>query len=464
MSRRHEGLTLALLFLAVTASRAATISGRELSIDEAYLAVEAQALLDGGHLYTEIADRKPPIVPYLYAAVFAVQGDASLLGVHILLIFWVFATATALRAIGRRRADPANGGAAAWLFVLASVSFEPDNLAANFELWLLLPAALAVCLAGRGRWSTDLAAGAFVGLAALCKQQGMVTVVPVLAAILSAPRRAAGLTAFAAGLAAPIGAASALVGARGLLFWTVLGNAGYASASFEYAAFAFLGETVPFLACNGALCWLVVRRWRTPPRDLVPWLWLAASAVGTAAGFRFFGHYHLLLLPAACVLAGPAYGALAPRTRRHVTALVVAAAILGAGAGFFRDVIRPPRPHAAIDAHIAAATRAGDRIVVWGHVPEIYWKTGRRPAIRFIHTGFLTGFSAGHNGDTDALATPSAWSWLFEDLAAHPPAIFVDTRMERYPVARYPALLSWIQDHCGAPARLDAMDVYDCRR
>ena len=42
--------------------------------DETFLATQAQVIRDGGSLYEDATDRKPPLVPYLYAATFALVG------------------------------------------------------------------------------------------------------------------------------------------------------------------------------------------------------------------------------------------------------------------------------------------------------------------------------------------------------------------------------------------------------
>ena len=46
--------------------------------DETFLATQAEVLNRGGELYLEAADRKPPLVPYLYALTFSVTGSTSL--------------------------------------------------------------------------------------------------------------------------------------------------------------------------------------------------------------------------------------------------------------------------------------------------------------------------------------------------------------------------------------------------
>ena len=67
------------MFLALAAVlRIPTFSNHVFNADEAYLATEAQIINDGGHLYTDAVDRKPPIVPYLYAATFELTGSDDL--------------------------------------------------------------------------------------------------------------------------------------------------------------------------------------------------------------------------------------------------------------------------------------------------------------------------------------------------------------------------------------------------
>ncbi len=72
------------LLLAVVTHLPSLIRTEALNPDEAFLATEAQVLNDGGHLYHDVVDRKPPIVPYVYAAVSRVTGSDDLVGVRVL--------------------------------------------------------------------------------------------------------------------------------------------------------------------------------------------------------------------------------------------------------------------------------------------------------------------------------------------------------------------------------------------
>ena len=101
--------------------------------DETFLATQAQVIRDGGDLYREAADRKPPLVPYVYAATFAITGTTALWSVRVAAMLAVVATALLLAFEARRRAGPRAMWIAGFLTVVALVAFAPqDGQAANF--------------------------------------------------------------------------------------------------------------------------------------------------------------------------------------------------------------------------------------------------------------------------------------------------------------------------------------------
>ncbi len=77
--------------------------------DEACLATMAMVIQRGGTLYHQTADRKPPVVPYLYSLVFAATGEHDLRPVRAVAALVLGTTALLLaleakRRTGRRRA------------------------------------------------------------------------------------------------------------------------------------------------------------------------------------------------------------------------------------------------------------------------------------------------------------------------------------------------------------------------
>src|SRR5207253_5140033 len=71
--------------------------------DETFLATQANVIRHGGDLYEDVTDRKPPLVPYLYAATFAFFGTTALWSVRVLAMLAVALSALLLTVEARRR-------------------------------------------------------------------------------------------------------------------------------------------------------------------------------------------------------------------------------------------------------------------------------------------------------------------------------------------------------------------------
>ena len=456
LARRHA----LLLLLAVHLLRASTLFVPLFIHDEACIAVQAQTVLRGGHLYTDTADRKPPLVPYLYAAVFAVRGTADLIAVHELAILVVWLTALVLaREAGR---------AAAWLFVATSTSFLPiDVMAANFELFMLLPATLAMLVARRRGLLSALAAGALVALAALCKQTALVMVMPVAYRVSQKGPRS--VVAMGLGMIGTLALAAAAW--PGLVFWTMTGNGGYLAIDgvVEHVLPRLVGMTAAFGAATAGLWWLVARGWTTRLAHLDRWLWLLANVIAVSAGLRFFGHYYLHLLPAACAIAATAFPEMPVVTQRRIVAYTALAAVVFAMLGFWGRQLHSMPDYRPLAAEVARRTGPDDRVEIWGNYPEVLWAADRRPASRFVHSNFLTGFSSGRpiGPQTAASVTPGAWRMWLDDVEAHPPALLLDTSPSgmrdygRYPMRDFPFLSAYVEQHYRRVATIDGVDLYE---
>lgn len=459
------------ILIAVTVLRIATLAIPVFNQDECYIAIQAQVVNDGGEMYRDVVDRKPPLVPYVYAAVFELVGSDSLIAVHALAILWVAAIALVLAAIMRRRAGPTEAKLAAWLFVFSSMSLLPrDALAANFEIWMLLPLCAAMLVAGRGRPALDGLAGVLLGIAVFMKQPALVTIAPLGFVILRSPRPVLGIAAMLVGLASVF---AAVIGTHDpmLLEWVFLGTGGYITTSdIAFAMLMALIWTGTFLIANAGVCWLVYRsaRQRGIASDADLWIWLAVSFVAVAVGLRFLGHYHLQLLPPACLLAARPAAMLVGVARRRVAAAVAAPAIICAVLAFFMPNQPFDTDYRNVATYLRTHTDRDDRVLVWGHFPEIYWAAERRPAMRFIHTGFMTGQSGARPirpADTQA-ATNGAWDMMFEDLALHPPVYVVDLspgavrKAHHWPMQRYPKVAAWLVTHYRLESIVDGIWLY----
>jgi len=459
------------IVVAVSVLRAATIRNVVFNQDESYIAIQASTINAGGELYVDIVDRKPPLVPQLYAAVFRATGTTSLVPIHVFAILWVAATALVLGASARRRAGPREQRWAAWLFVVASMALLPrDALAANFELWMLLPISLAMLLAGRGNWLGDACAGALVAVAVFMKQPAAVTLAPVALAIWRSPTRMLGLACMSTGFVCVV-AEMLRTHDPQLLPWAFFGTGGYLSTdAFAFALRLALVWSGTFFVASAGLWWLVVRSARTRGvrPDVELWVWLVTAFGGVAAGFRFLGHYHLQLLPAACVIAALAGPALTAHLRRRVIiAVTIPAVACGVIAFIYPNYIHDT-DYRGVAGYVREHTRGDERILVWGHYPELYWAADRLPAIRFVHTGFLTGHSGARPIRPDDLrgATAGAWDLAREDLDRHQPAYVIDLapggvrEAQHFPIARFPELAAWLARYYRLETIVDGIWLY----
>jgi hypothetical protein len=185
---------------------------------------------------------------------------------------------------------------------------------------------------------------------------------------------------------------------------------------------------------------------------------LAASAVGTAAGGRYYPHYYIQLIPPLALLAAPHYARLwsgraqsrhwllRPAVTYAWLAVAVVAFLIAHWLGLASRHNKPTEAGRYLSEHSAA----DDRIFVWGQKPEFYLDARRRPASRYILTLLLTGYDGRKNVDTRHRIVPAAWTTLEQDFRKHPPAYIIDLHSNpgaRYPVRDFPILAKLLAEH-----------------
>ena len=108
--RRHSVWFLfGVLLLLTVALRLPAFFVEVFNSDETFLATQAEVINEGGRLYEDATDRKPPLVPYLYAATFSVLGTSALWSVRVIAMLAVALTALLLALEAQaplRRARP----------------------------------------------------------------------------------------------------------------------------------------------------------------------------------------------------------------------------------------------------------------------------------------------------------------------------------------------------------------------
>ena len=448
-----------------------------MDIDEGSYAAIACRMLTGGLPYRDGVENKFPAIFYLYTAVFGLFGRYDMRAVHVVAAVAAFATALVVGAIAatlatRRGADAIAARRARWLaallYAVFSTTYEPKLLAANTELFSVLPASLAVLvyLRARGRAGPLVITGALAAGAVLFKQ-----VAGLLLVALAADRLIRGLLrrrlrrAVTDLVLIGLGAA-AVAGAVALFFWRqgILGDALFwswtyifhhympaASASGGFVARLFKCF-LPFAVAMSPLLFLGRRiRWRGDAR--VVWLWLLAMTGAALIGGRMYGHYFLLAVPPLAVLAGVGgtawLTAASTGERRRLAALVstmacgfLVAAWLFRGATDSWLALDPDYRQAS--AYVRARTQPADRVFVWGWFPALYVDADRCPASRFVYTHLLSGARSQSGATTRGHLVPEAWPMLLADLERAPPVYILDTSPGRYdypfPPEHYPPL------------------------
>jgi hypothetical protein len=477
---------VAATFLLGAFLRLPTFGRALLSDDEAIYAATAGELVRGGLLYRDVVDHKPPLIYHVYQAGFAALGGYNTHGAHALVILAVLLTAGFLLASRWGEGAPAESLIAAGLFLVFSTTWHDyDALAANCELFLLLPQTAAAWLllrdlrrpsAGPAGFARHLAVGVLVGVSALFKYQGLTFLAASLGLVCWWAILGRASWSWAATRVLCHAAGALLPAALYLLGCTAAGNADDAvywfTFNFSYVGAGLTGldalarglrrtamiggvAIVPYalglwaavMSALGAA--RVIRRrarrdWEGPdqpePVAMLGVLWLSSSAIALAAGGRFFGHYFHLVLAPLCLLAAPVFHGLWRRGWAYRGPLV-ALCVLPAAFFFWLATLGRPvaaawdegaePPYDQVAARIAALTAPEDRIFVWGNSPQLYVRARRPMGARFSFCNYLTGESPGtptQTGDWDANANqlPAAWDMLFADLERRRPALFVD--------------------------------------
>jgi 4-amino-4-deoxy-L-arabinose transferase-like glycosyltransferase len=486
---RLTGRTCALLLGLCVLLRVVSLVRPCLSDDEAIYGVVGREMLAGRVLYRDVVDHKPPLIYVTYAVTQALGGPiGGMRLLHGLTILVVFATALLLadltRRLGPARVESARGDDdapvfAALLYVLFTTTLlDFDALAANCELFMMLPLTGSLALYLRGaaeaRASRLAACGALVGVAMLYKYQAAIHL-PLYAAHLAwlhrrRPARAVvAAAAIGAGLLGVLGAGAAVLAGTGALssawFWFRFNFAYIRNGLEPLEALRRAAVRVSFVVAVASFLWAlgVAGAWqgiKRAPAASLPWLaagWLAVSLLAVAVGGRFFGHYfHQATAPLA-VLAAP----LAARLWRRRRRLVVAWAGVPVTAFFLLGVFHAPvmaaaghpdPDYAAIARYVSATSTPTESLVVWGNSPVLYFEANRQLGSRFVFSNYLTGLSPATRTQSDPTADASAnvvaesWDMLEADLAARKPALFVDLSpgdiagYGKFPPARYPRL------------------------
>ena len=191
--------------------------------------------------------------------------------------------------------------------------------------------------------------------------------------------------------------------------------------------------------------------------DLAIALWAAVTLVGVIMSGRFFGHYFIPALPALSLLGarGVSSFAEALRAPAHKRRAQFALVILGVLflIGFFRShhrtavlayetvtgtrtrwsanwgMTKREQEAEVVAAFVRERIPPGEPLYIWGYAHDVYWRTGCRPASRYLTPYYINGRFidaesaapiSGENFRREAAAN------LLEDLKREKPRLILD--------------------------------------
>ena len=459
---------------------------RLLDGDEAIYGSIAALMNAGGSLYADGGvDNKPPGIFWVYAGTFRLFGSYQMQAVHAVALLVIAATCALLFLMGRSRANNRAGLLAALFYGILTAAGNPRLLAANTEVFMMLPLTASVLLMLRRQW---LWSGALLVLAGAFKQVAAVNLLLVpIALVYLEPReiRLRAAASLGAGLVVALAVGAVLLALTGspagFWRWSVQILYGYAAANWtpdllwlraKDSLVPFLGEMIVLWVAAAAS----VLRWkqlRSEERVIVAWL--VISALGAIAGGHWSWHYFIQVMAPLALLAGLAIDRALQTSRRKWVAGIAVVGVAAPAIGWAAfDVVADPltydwsppiAQHALVATFVHDRSQPRDRVFVWGNWPALYVESDRTMSSRF--PGFLRGFARGsglppNNWDT----APDVWPELQADLQRNPPALIVDTAaagwsdFAMYPMRNYPVLAALVASHYRHLATVDGVVIY----
>jgi len=473
-----------------------------LDMDEAAHAVGSWTWMNGGMLYEDFINNKPPLL-YVYYAFAQLLFGKGLLAVHWMTALLVVPlTAFAVSAFFDHEKT---GIYAGLLYLLSSTSFlAHDMQSTNAEILMVLPGAWAVVLIRKAEMSRSRVrmffAGMLFGIGFLFKYQIALGILAVGVAVMKQagglrPIMQAGrlrsillrsLVWLLLGFLIPPGITVLIFyfarGAQGLFYWLFWNNLLYSANPISWWEGTGRAATylLPFLLVSLPLWWFWLRSRKLFDdyrRALTTGLVLV-SIPPLFVGFRFYPHYFIQLYFPLIIAA--ASGIVQSVHRRAIVAYSVALCLLCTAVNVYlyygnNNVYRERDP---IYRKVAERLKGdpcyrGGTLFVWGYAPAFYYYAGLDPASRFVVMGQarLTGYVSGNLGSLSRPSqsgVPLHWKWLFSDLEKNQATYILDTapagiyRWNHFPLEKFPRLQNYVAENF---ERLDVVeDVVIYRR
>src|SRR5437773_899127 len=329
-SRQFRLAALGIIFLTVAIRLPSLLHPQPID-SEAMYSVVANEIVDGGRPYIDAVERKPPLLFWTYAAVFKIAGKFNWKALHVIALIWTLCAMAGLYVIGRELFDRNTGLIAALFYGVFQPWWTWKNLTFDAEMLMNLPIIWAWAIALRRSSSRPrpelFAAGALLSAAFLLKQPAAIAAVPLgIYLLLPSYRTSRSLTQtnsiiqaaiLTLGFFAALGLVMIVLWKQGILheafYWTIADH-DVPHVFWQKGivnTLIFLGACLPLVIGAIMACRDKSEIWtgRTAERTALFGL-LAASAIGAAAGARFYAHYYIQLIPPLALLAARYYARL----------------------------------------------------------------------------------------------------------------------------------------------------------
>jgi hypothetical protein len=453
----------------VAVLRLPSFLGQLFDPDEAALSAQAIGLWRGGEMYVDAIDRKPPLAQFAYEWSHRMTGTTDLRPLHVLAAVLLVAAA----AVTAREARRTGGTQAMWwggmLLLTGTLAMVPvDAQAANYSHLAMPFGAVAVVAARRGTDRAAFVTGLALSIATLTRQTWAIGMIPAAFALWRYGDWRRHLPIAVVGGLIPIGLVALTVPWDDFLYWVFESNGSFVLAGAE--PMTILGRGLVSFAVFAAFHLVVVwfagwGSWRREP-DL--WLWVGTGLVAVAAGYRFYGHYWIQILPALALLAADELRTRSGAVQRRAGWLVGATAVVALVLAWTPSTVRELPDPGPLAEYVIAESDEDDTVLIWGNFPEVHWKAARAPAAGFVSMDFVTGRSgARDNGPhTIADAPDRGYPHLLASIEAQAPAVIIDTQPSGfrqygdYPISLFPELGRFIEVNYLEPTIVDGFTVY----
>lgn len=463
-----------------------------IDVDEAIWAVCSKMWLQGYIPYIDFLDNKPLGIMAFMALIFKIFGSTNLLFVHAVTIIIVAVTACILFLITKEMSNERAGFFASFLYVVFMTNYIPKVISTNIETLINLPLSISILtliISYRKNASRNLFfSGLCLAIACCFKYQGGIVGLLVSGAIFLRPPHKGqingylisvvkGLSWFFIGTLIPVLFHTSYLYYHGALdafvLWTLRGSVSYISAGdivlfnagrilTRFGTYVLASLPLWILAIAKIISGLQSNR-KAQWKEQIVIAWFVLSSIAVFTGWRLYGHYFLLWIPAMSILGGQQLDVL---RGRHLISNVIICSIIVITIGFaiprynFDLVNRitgedNPYDYIPIAKAVGQETKQDDHIFVWGYAPSIFYFSDRLPASHFPSSDWLSGRNSLpgkiQNIDPKNFVNKCAWELWREDMERYSPVYIIDASpaklhdYEFYPMHNYIVLMDYVR-------------------